>query len=186
MGNLIPALFGLPLMAVGLVLMYRSGQVLGRELLWVVGGLALGWIAVNFFGLFQNRAMRHDMQMRLDARGGDQGRVKWFVGVATPTFVGVLDPHEDVGFLLLHDDRLEFFGEKLRVELPRATITAVTPRANVHTLIGLGRWIAVDATLEGRAARLLIELRERPTLLGNLRLSRKVMDRLRAFTNPNK
>src|SRR5262249_16634940 len=83
----------------------------------------------------------------------------------------VLDAHEDVGFLAFGPYELEFIGDTKRVRIVREQVTRVHFLPNVHTLVGLGRWIGIEATINGMPVRLLVEPRERNTLLGNLALS---------------
>jgi hypothetical protein len=56
-------------------------------------------------------------------------------------------------------------------------------RANVHTVIGLGRWISIEGFADGKPIRLLIEPRERPQLLGNLRYSKRLAQRIRRWAS---
>ncbi len=83
----------------------------------------------------------------------------------------MLDAHEDVGFLAFGPYELEFIGDTKRVRFVREQITRVHFLPNVHTLLGLGRWIGIEAIINGMPVRLLVEPRERNTLLGNLALS---------------
>lgn len=161
--------------------MWRTGDMLGKGLLWLAAVPIVGWIAVNFLGLYQNRAMHKEMEMRLRSERPNPPYRRYFVGMATPVFRGILDPHEDVGFLLLQPDKIEFFGERIRVEIARAEVKQIRVRPNVHSLIGLGRWVSIEAEVEGKEARLMVELRQRPTLLGNLLMSRTLVKKLRKW-----
>lgn len=175
-GNLLPMLIASPLAIIGLLLMYRSGEILGRGLaVFALSPVAL-WLAVNWLGLFENASMRRAFERRFEGLPA----TRWFVGAATPAFVGWIDPHEDVGFLWMDPKSIGFTGERYRIEIPRSTVTAVRFRPNVHSLIGLGRWVSIEAVIEGRPARLSIEPREAKTLWGNRRLSREIRDRLKS------
>jgi hypothetical protein len=138
-------------------------------------------MAVNVLGLTGNRFMKKEMLHRLNAERGDSDSKKWFVGFARPKFRGLLDPHEDVGWLILESDRIVYWGEARRIELHRDQIVRVHVRANIHTLVGLGRWVAVEAVLDGRPARLLIEPREFPMLIQNLWLSGRIRREIEAW-----
>jgi hypothetical protein len=174
MGNLIPALIGIPLLAIGLRVMQNTLAVFGAGLIWMGCGVVAMWLAVNFVGLFANSQMRRELGTRLrDRRIGSLAGAR-FVGCATPTYAGWLDPHEDVGFLRLESDRLLFLGDRLELVMMKKDVTVVCFRPNVHTLVGLGRWIAVEGIAEGKRVRMLLEPRERPTLLGNLLFSKKL------------
>jgi len=168
-------LIAAPFGVVGLLLMYRSGEVLGLGLaVFAISPIAL-WLAVNWLGLFENTAMRR----ALDRRTEDLPATRWFVGAATPSFVGWIDPHEDVGFLWMDARNIGFTGERYRIEIPRHAVTQIRFRPNVHSMIGLGRWVSIEAVIDGRPAQLRIEPREANTLWGNRRLSRTIRDRLR-------
>lgn len=174
-GNLIPLAIAAPFGVVGLLMMYREGDLLGRGLWVLAAGVVIGILAVNWLGLFENAAIRRAMERRLPAA---LSPVRWFVGATTPSFVGWLDPHEDVGFLWMDATTIGFFGEKYRIEIPRSQVTAIRFRPNVHTLIGLGRWVSIEAVVDGKPARLRFEPRERRTLTGNRRLGAEIRRRL--------
>jgi hypothetical protein len=142
----------------------------------VGAGVVLGWLATNWFGALPNRRMRAQLERILKVKEEVLGDAPWFVGFATPKYSSALDPHEDVGFLVMEPDRLRFVSETRVVELPRRDVKGVRYRGNVHTLIGLGRWVSVEGEVSGRPVRLLLEPRERPTMLGNLRASRRLRD----------
>jgi len=178
MGNLLPGLLAAPFGFWGLYSMWRTGEILGRGLLWLTLVPIVGWISVNFLGLYQNRAMRKEMDLRLRTERPNPPYRRYFVGMATPAFRGLLDPHEDVGYLLLHNDKVEFFGERIRVEIARSEVKEIRVRPNVHSMIGLGRWVSIEASVDGKDARLMVELRQRPTLFGNLLMSRTLVKKL--------
>ena len=90
--------------------------------------------------------MRRALGRRIgDGKGGAYPAAP-FVGCATPTYAGWLDPHEDVGFLLMEGDRLVFHGDRLNLVMMKADIATVRYRPNVHTMVGLGRWVSVEGT----------------------------------------
>src|SRR5687767_5706701 len=100
LGNILPALVWLPLALGGIFWMIRNGEVVGLGLWLLVAATVLGWLAVNFLGLFENRKMKRQVARILEARGQSVGDA-WFVGIATPRFSSMLDPHEEVGYLFL-------------------------------------------------------------------------------------
>ncbi len=176
-GNLIPALFALPPLAVGVGLLLKGQTLEGPGLVWIAASPALGWIAVNFFGLFQNGAMRREMESRFKPLPPR----RFFVGMARPRFGSALDAHEDLGFLCLHDGFLEFRGEAMQHRLSKAQIHAVRLRPNFHSLVLLGRWISIEASLGTRPVRLLVEPRERATMMGNFLLASRLCRYLKAW-----
>lgn len=181
MGNLIPIALALPFAAVGVWRLLQTGPTLGDGFAWIVAMPVVGWLAVNLFGHFENGAMRDAMRARLVKENVDLGDSRTFVGFARPGRSGLLDPHEDVGFLVMRTDELEFVGETHRVCVPRSAVVRIRFRPNIHTWVGLGRWVSVEGTLEDTPIRLLVEPRERSTLLGNLMVSGTLRNRLRAW-----
>lgn len=156
-------------------------QLRWQFLMWLGISLGVGWVSICLFGLAGNGQLKQRMGKKLhDVRPFDKGK-RWFVGFARPKYRGLLDAHEDVGFLCLHSDRAEFFGDQRRIELMKRSIRKISFRANPHTLLGLGRWISIDAENEGKPVRMLIEPREKATLLGNLLFSRRLIKEIREW-----
>ena len=148
-------------------------------------GVILGWLGTNFFGAMPNRAMRGQLERILKVKGEKISDDTWFVGFATPRYSSALDPHEDVGFLLLGTDGLRFLSEVRTVELEKASVKRVHYRFNVHTLVGLGRWVAVEGEVSGQPVRLLLEPRNRPSMLGNLSASRRLRTAISDWLKPS-
>jgi hypothetical protein len=178
MGNLLPLALSVPFGAWGFRQMLLNERIVGWELAWLGAMPVSAWVFMNFLGLFQNEAMKREIARKLRLGPPSEPPERFFVGFARPAFVGLLDPHEDVGFLFLHPDRLEFRGDGQDAMLARDQILGVRFRPNIHTVVGLGRWVSVEGTAEGKPVRLLVEPRERRTLLGNLKFSRILRDRL--------
>ena len=181
MGNILPTLFFLPLVTWGVVWMFQKDEIYGRGLLLVALGVLSGWIGLNLFGLFGNGFMKREMKRVLSARGVDFSDPHYFVGFATPRFASMLDAHEDLGYLFLRADSLEFVGEEHELKVPCNEISKVRFRPNVHTWVGLGRWICLEGVQAGTRFRMNVEPRERNFLMGNLLLSRSVKDRIWSY-----
>lgn len=179
-GNLLPLLVVGPCLAKTLSVVTFQGLSL-EGWLWIGATLGLGWLAVNLLGLSGNRSMRAELFRRFSEERPDDRHPRWFVGFARPSFRGLLDPHEDIGFLVIEYDHIVFWGEERRVELHRDQITRVHWRPNIHTFLGLGRWISVEAVLDKRPARMLVEPRDKRTLLGNLILGSSIKRKLMAW-----
>jgi hypothetical protein len=162
--------------------MAKNGQIVGLGLWCLIAASVLGWIAVNFLGLWENRRMRRQLARILDAKG-EKVTDAPFVGIATPSYSSVLDPHEDVGFLKFEPGRLVFQSETRRLELDRPGLRKVKFRSNVHTLLGLGRWVSIEGEIEGKPIRLQVEPRERPTLLANMLYSKNLLMRIQRWLN---
>jgi hypothetical protein len=143
---------------------------LGLWLLFV--GQVVGWLALNYFGLHDNEKMHRDMKRIVEHRAPPPPGPVIFVGFASPRYHDILDAHQDIGFLSFGKDELEFIGDSQRVSLLRSQIIRVHFRPNIHSLLGLGRWIAIEGTISGRPVRMLVEPRERNTMLGNLMLGK--------------
>jgi hypothetical protein len=171
LGNLIPILFWLLPTVGGVIWTFRSPKIVGPGIWLLLSGQVFGWIALNFFGLFENGRIRRDSMRNLTKRRPPAPGPVVFVGCASSKHHSVLDAHEDVGFLAFGPHELEFIGDDKRVRILREQITEVRFLPNVHTIVGLGRWISIEATINGLPVRLLLEPRERNTLFGNLMLS---------------
>lgn len=170
MGNLVPLACMAPFGIAGALVMMRAREVtLVGVALWVAG-LVAGWLAVNRFGFYGNAAMKRELQRRLLAKAGRDASSGTFVGFARPSYTGLLDAHEDLGFLFLDAEQLEYIGEVHHVKFTRAQALGARFRPNIHSALGLGRWVGIDASVDGKPIRLLVEPREHPTLLANRRL----------------
>lgn len=176
MGNLVPFLSWLPFALAGLWLIARDRAVTPLGIGVLAFGTFVGWVMLSLFGFWGNASMRRVLEARVNEPGE-----RWFVGFASPKYAGLLDAHEDVGFLILGKDGLVFLGDSLRVELPRENVVRVRFRPNVHSLVGLGRWISIEGVVKGTPVRMLVEPRERRTMLGNLRLSGRLKREVEAW-----
>jgi hypothetical protein len=170
-----------PPLAYGLYWMVKHQEILGVGLWFVAAAPVLAWIALNFLGLFENGRMRRELVRELGAREEPVPADAVFVGFASPRFHGLLDAHEDVGFLVLKPDAVEFRSETRTVRLLRRDVVRVRFRFNVHTLVGLGRWVSIEGLAEKRPFRLLVEPREKSALLANLLSSRALRERVEAW-----
>jgi hypothetical protein len=175
-GNLIPFLCWLPFALAGIFVIARDRAITPLGIGLLALGTVVGWIALSLFGFWGNASMRR----LLEARIKDKGH-RWFVGFASPRFTGLLDAHEDVGFLIFGKDALTFAGDSQRVELSKDAVVRVRFRPNIHTVVGLGRWICVEGVVKGQPVRMFVEPRERATMLGNLRLSKKLKAEIEAW-----
>lgn len=179
MGNLVPALIATPICAVGVwLLLKQNDPFIGFGLYIIVAGVNAGWMAVNYFGLQGNRTMRRAVERELISSGIDLKSERWFVGMATPSYRDIWDPHEDVGFLIIEPEQLLFVGDSKRFEIDRATVIGVRRRANIHSWIGLGGWIVVSGSVNGQSIELRIEPRESSVLTKNKRQARSLLLRL--------
>lgn len=181
LGNVVPALVWLPVMGAGIAVMVVRAQILGLGLDLVAAATVLGWFALNQFGSYYNGQMRRQLERILKAQGEDLSGDPNFVGFATPRYSSLLDAHEDVGFLRLMPDRLRFVSETRTVEVMRSDVAGARFRPNVHTMVGLGRWVSVEGVSGGKPIRLLVEPRDRITMLGNLRQGKRLLARIRKW-----
>ncbi len=133
----------------------------------------VAYVSVNFLGLSGNRKMRLELGRRFSK--GEDGDLGWFVGVATPSYMNVWDPHEDIGFLKLSSEHLVFQGDSKRLEIPRNSIRRVSKKSNPHSFLLLGGWIVIDGILNHKPIRLLLEPRVKSSLLANKRISRQML-----------
>ena len=176
MGNLLPLILASPALVFAVLEFARHGP--SRALmLWLLLFLACAWLFLVVLGLFGNGAMKRAMGQRMHNERPFDKTERYFVGFSRPSYKSALDPHEDVGFLVLHEDRLEFWGGEHRVSLDRRCVTGVRFRPNTHSIVGLGRWVSIEAVVDEKPVRMLIEPREKATLLGTLLCSKPRRDR---------
>jgi hypothetical protein len=161
MSNLVPALVFVPVFAAGLFLFQQ--EKLSAAVGFFGASIVIGFFAVNLLGLYQNRKMHTELKPLVHGRQ----EPSWFVGVGRPGGVGALDPHDDIGFLLLTRDAVEYIGESARYTVPYADIVGVGFKMNAHSLLGLGRWVAIEGKHDGKPFALLVEPRVHPTILQN-------------------
>ncbi len=179
MSNLAPLLLVAPLPAAAIWL-HEQGHT--AVALYVLGASpVLFWFSINLFGLFQNEKMKSAMRPPLRAAYPKQVQTATFSGFARPMYRGLVHPHEDVGWLLLHPDRIEFFGESQKHSLRKEDIVGARFQWNVHSLLGLGRWICIEARMGGKRVRMLVEPRQRRTLLGNRTLGKHLLKQIREW-----
>jgi hypothetical protein len=158
----------LPAAAMGFMVVLRTKQLFHIDaLLWFAATPMLGWIGVVLFGFVGNASMRRALERRLIAAGEDMKRERYFVGAARPSYSSALDPHEDVGFLIFAPDRLIFVGDSLRIEVKKNSIIRIVRKANAHSWLFLGGWIAIEGAVDGKPIRLLVEPREKPLVIQN-------------------
>jgi len=173
MSNLVPALVFVPIFSTGIFLFQQDRAILA--VMCFALSVVLGLFAVNLLGLYQNRKMHAELKPLVHGRS----EPLWFVGIGKPGAVGALDPHEDLGFLLLTATGVEFIGELSHYQIPYTDIFGVSYRTNAHSLVGLGRWVAIEGRHDGRKFRLLVEPRTHPTLLQNKREGARLTAELR-------
>ncbi|MFQ3588511.1 MAG: hypothetical protein SNJ76_12735, partial [Fimbriimonadaceae bacterium] len=68
MGNLVPALFGLPFGVAGVAWILRFQEIFSPGLALVAVCPVVAWWAVDRMGLYDNEAMRRESEARLAAR----------------------------------------------------------------------------------------------------------------------
>lgn len=180
MGNLLPAIFYVPLLVWGVYTMWSRSEFIGFGLWLMVAGIAVAWVALNFLGLPGNGFRRREMRRNLGAvKPLADGAV--FVGFASQGYRDALDSIEDIGYLEIHPAFLRYRGEALNWEIARRDIVQVRFALNVHSILGLGRWLVVVAKEGGKSKIYRIEPRERDTLLGNRAYSAKLRSKLSAW-----
>lgn len=169
LGNLIPLALMLPLAITGVVTIIQDQQITPLALGLCAGSLAIAWVGVALFGFVGNPGLKQSIQRKVRPKSGRDASAGTFVGFARPSYHGVLDAHEDLGFLFLSEDAVEYFGELHQISIPRKDVLGVRFRANIHSALGLGRWVSIEGRHEKKPIRLLVEPREAWTLIGNLR-----------------
>ncbi len=182
-GNLIPVLITVPFLVLAVQEITRFG-VTSKAIWWSLGFLFVGWLAVNFLGLMGNGSLRRAIDMKFKDRYEYDIDPRYFVGFSRPGKYGLLDPHEDLGFLVFRESGLEFFGEVHEIELDWHLIKKVSKRANIHSWLGLGGWVSVEAMVGDKPVRLQIEPRVKATHWGNARMRKQFIDDISAKITP--
>lgn len=180
MGNVLPLVLSSPPL-VRAVQSYAAEGPSTATLLWTAAFPVSAWVLACLTGLVGNGSMKREMGRRMHIERPFDQTEKYFVGFARPAYRSALDPHEDVGFLVLHEDRIEFWGAEKRIALTKDEVAGVRFRPNTHTLVGLGRWISIEAVVDEKPVRMLIEPREKRTLLGNLIFSKRLLEKIRVW-----
>lgn len=178
---MVPALLSVPVFVLAVTL-----YVLGYHELAIVCFIVfpfIGWLSVNRYGLFQNECMQDELLKRFKQENITLPSDAVFVGFAGPNHVSLLDAHEDVGFICITESGIEFYGDTQRHQLNKNEIMGVRLRANVHTLLGLGRWISIEGKKDDVLVRMMIEPRAKRTLWRNRQLGNQMIQQLRAWLN---
>lgn len=175
-GNLLPLMVGLPpLLLAGFLLWNRKDW--GGPIALACLGPVLTWLAMNFWGLFENARMKREMETRWKTAHRPDPIRRYFVGMATPAHSGMLDPHEDVGWLAVYPEKLEFFGDRFRTIVEREKVDQVSWRPNAHSLVFLGGFCAV----EGAGFRICFEMRDHKSLWRNRAHTKRLLSRLQKW-----
>ena len=175
MSNLVPALVCVPVFATGLVLFQRDQRA--ASVVAFGASVVVGIFAVNLLGLFHNRKMQSELRRLVLGRSEPY----WFVGIAKQGSVSALDPHDDLGFLLISAHGIEYIGETAHYKIPYSHIVNVGYRMNAHSLLGLGRWISINGRHDGKPFQLLFEPRSYPTILQNRKQGAEIVAQLKSF-----
>ena len=141
--------------------------------------------ALNFIGLYENGMMKRALQREFEILVPQHRGYSIFVGFATPGYAGLLDPHEDVGILFLGQEEFQFIGESRSLRATRNQVDNVQLKANIHTWIGLGGWVRVRGTIDGKPYEWRFEPREKDSLLANSLLRRKLRDHIANWKKRN-
>lgn len=180
LGNVVPLLVALPTAVAGAML-YDPAQPLDVTPLALIGSCpVLIWFALAYLPGYANGRMRSEIARRLD-RESPGPKEAVFVGYASLGYRGALDPHEDVGFLIVRPGEVEFYGDGVRLRMPWGPDCAVERSGNVHSLVGLGGWVVLRSPGE----TWLIEPREGRGLWKNRQVARDLEDRLREARTAN-
>jgi hypothetical protein len=128
-----------------------------------------------------NKGLRRQIENRFLAEKPETKGDKFFVGFSTPKYRDALDPHEDVGFLILGESDLEFYGGHLNFSFRRSSIQKVKFQANPHSFLFLGKFIRIEAEEDGSPVVVLVEARERKTLWGNRILTQQLRKQIQDY-----
>lgn len=190
LGNLLPFIIAAPFFALALDYYYKHAESTNFHVpvetgILIILFIVVCWLGINIFGYFQNDQMQAAIGRNLDSQRGPKVQKKYFVGIATPTFRSILDPHEDVGFLIFHDDFLEFYGESQTVRLERADITKVSKKPNIHSIAFIGGWVTVEGVFGGKPGKLLVEPRVKSFVIANQAIRTRLVQEIEEWRSLN-
>jgi len=134
--------------------------------------------ALNWTGLLGNRRLGKAIAAAQPQTPSDAA----FVGVYEPAqkslFNQLVDTHDDIGHVVLTEDRLVFEGLRYRREVPRDAITGLR-RPLIWQFAFFGaRWLAIDYRREQGAGTLCIESRQENTVIKCGRATGRLADRV--------
>jgi hypothetical protein len=176
MSNLLPLVPVAPLPALALYF-DSNNRAVAANVVWASIPVVL-WLGINFLALYQNAKIRRALKPLIEKTDALRST---FVGFARPKHKSPIHHHEDVGYLLVFPDKVEFVGESHRHELLRDEIKAIRFRFNLNSIFGLGRWVSIEGVSSGKHVRLMVEPREKPTLLGNRVYGKLLLKDLRSW-----
>ncbi len=177
-GNLAPLILSCPFFFLAMIELARFGANL-KVVVYSLLFFAVGWLGTNFLGLWGNVGMRKQMETRFRSRFPEDSDRRFFVGFARPSYRGLLDPHEDIGFLILRPEGVQFLSDDTDFSIPANVVTSVRRKGNIHSTLGLGGWVCVEAEVNNKIVQMLVEPREKRTLLGNKSLSKVLVKMLK-------
>ncbi len=184
MGNLLPGILSVPALVGGLILFRLDDPFNSLPLLLMFGSSVVGWLLINCLGLYDNSTMRTELGRRLDRDLGAEPRRQIFIGYSKPKFRSILDPHENVGFLIIEPDKWILFGEQAKRIILTKDILEVSWRKNTHSSILLGGFLRLDYRDSTGIQTVNIESREKGTLLANRKVTRALVKEFSPMFNP--
>ncbi len=181
LGNVVPGVLSFPLAIAGVFLWRPEDPFAVLPLALLLAFPIAGWVMLGIFGLWGNAAMRDELGRKFGREHGRPETPLIFVGVATPKFRSILDPHEDVAFLQIQPESLFFYGDATTFELAKSDIQGFKLAPNTHSILILGGWIVIE-TSNGKT---LVEPRQKDTLWGNRKFRKQLIKELTEWKNTN-
>ena len=136
-------------------------------------GIGAAWLGVSQWGFFENVKIERELRARL----GSEGELIGFVYCRPPT---ALDAHAELGLMTILPDEIKVETEDESYLIRLADITNVDRQMNIHSLLGLGGWIALELET-GRNFR--FESRKYPTMYQSNRRTNELFAELRTLIN---
>jgi len=175
LGNVLPGILCVPSLIAGLLLFKIEDPFAQVPLGLMFISPVVGWFCVNVMGLYDNSTMRSEIGRKLDRELGAESRRQFFVGYSNPKFRSIWDPHEFVGFLIIEPDKWTLFGESEKLEILTKDILGISWKKNTHSAMLLGGFMKVDFRDAAGVKTLLIESREKNSLLANKKVTRSLV-----------
>ncbi len=177
-GNLLPLLLGAPFFIYGVILARQTHVLIGKDLIFLAIGVLLPTLFLNWLAMVGNKSIKTSFYARHSrAFHKPDALDSFFCGMAWPEFSSLLDPHQDVGYLTLDKGEVHYFGEQFRFQIEIKDISSIRWKKNPHSFLGLGGFLAITWSDQGKTEVVFLESRNESNLLANKKKTKQFMSK---------
>lgn len=130
LGNVIPFAMG----AVAFLMLFQADLVT-KGLVAVL----VAYLSIDRWGFFENRKIEQELRDLTKSDGE-------IIGFVYKNPAGAWDAHAELGLLIVRVDHLDVLTENGGLAIKRNEISKISRQGNIHSLIGLGGWVALELT----------------------------------------